>query len=237
MSRLGVSNRISLPRKSAAPGGLAVGIWSALKRTGGLWFGWGGETVDNDPGEPDIHIRDGVTYATVDLRQREFEQYYNGYANEVLWPLFHYFLKGMRYNSEQRDAYDVNRTFGEAPACSSVTTSVHDYHLIPLARLLREAGVKRPIGFFLHIPFPNIEMLRVLPSYAELLHDMTSYDVVGFQTENDLRAFYSGIEHLFGADAIKADGRIRVGERSLRADVYPIGVDERCSRRGGDRNR
>jgi trehalose 6-phosphate synthase len=230
MSRLVcVSNRISLPRKSAAPGGLAVGILSALKRTGGLWFGWGGETIDNEPGDPDIHIRDGVTYATVDLRQREFEQYYNGYSNEVLWPLFHYFLKGMRYKSEERDAYEnVNRTFATKllPLLEPRDVIwVHDYHLIPLARLLREAGVKRPIGFFLHIPFPNIEMLRVLPSYAELLHDMTSYDVVGFQTENDLRAFHSGIEHLFGADAIKPDGRIRVGDRCVRAEVFPIGVD------------
>jgi trehalose 6-phosphate synthase len=230
MSRLVcVSNRISLPRKSAAPGGLAVGILSALKRTGGLWFGWGGETVDNDPGDPDIHIREGVTYATVDLRQREFELYYNGYANEVLWPLFHYFLKGMRYSSEQRDAYEtVNRTFAGKllPLLEPRDTIwIHDYHLIPLGRLLREAGVKRPIGFFLHIPFPNIEMLRVLPSYAELLRDLTCYDVVGFQTQNDLGAFHSGIEHLFGTEAVKSDGRIRVGERTMRAEVFPIGVD------------
>jgi trehalose 6-phosphate synthase len=230
MSRLVcVSNRISLPRKSAAPGGLAVGILSALKRTGGLWFGWGGETVDNEPGDPDIHIRDGVTYATVDLRQRDFELYYNGYANEVLWPLFHYFLKGMRYSSEQRDAYEtVNRTFAAKllPLLEPRDTIwVHDYHLIPLGRLLRESGVKRPLGFFLHIPFPNIEMLRVLPSYAELLRDLTCYDVVGFQTQNDLNAFHSGIEHLFGEEAIKSDGRIRIGERTLRAEVFPIGVD------------
>ena len=218
-----------MPRKSAAPGGLAVGILSALKRTGGLWFGWGGETVDTDPGEPDIHIRDGVTYATVDLRKRDFELYYNGYANEVLWPLFHYFLKGMRYSSEQRDAYEnVNRSFATklVPLLEPRDTIwIHDYHLIPMARLLRDAGVKRPIGFFLHIPFPNIEMLRVLPSYAELLRDLTCYDVVGFQTQNDLQAFHSGVEHLFGAEAIKPDGRIRVGERTMRADVFPIGVD------------
>lgn len=224
-----VSNRISLPRKSAAPGGLAVGILSALKRTGGLWFGWGGETVDHEPGDPDIHIREGVTYATIDLKQGEFELYYNGFSNEVLWPLFHYFLKGMRYSTEQQEAYEnVNRLFA-GKLLPLITERdliwVHDYHLIPLGRRLRELGVKRPIGFFLHIPFPNIEMLRVLPSYAELLRDLTSYDVVGFQTENDLRAFHSGIEHLFGAEAIRGDGRIRIGERVLRAEVFPIGVD------------
>jgi trehalose 6-phosphate synthase len=224
-----VSNRISLPRKSAAPGGLAVGILSALKRTGGLWFGWGGETTETEPGEPDIHIREGVSYATIELRKAEFELYYNGYSNDVLWPLFHYFSKGMRYSNEQREAYEnVNRIFAQKllPLLQPRDLIwVHDYHLIPLGRRLRELGVQRPVGFFLHIPFPNIEMLRVLPCYSELLRDLTSYDVVGFQTVNDLRSFHSGIEHLFGAEALRPDGRIRIGERVIRAEVFPIGVD------------
>jgi trehalose 6-phosphate synthase len=230
MSRLVcVSNRISLPRKSAAPGGLAIGILSVLKRTGGLWFGWGGETVEQEPGDPDIHIREGVTYATIDLRKDEFDLYYNGYANEVLWPLFHYFQRSMRYAAEQREAYEsVNRMFAQklAPLLEQDDVIwVHDYHLIPLGRRLRELGVRRPLGFFLHIPFPNIEMLRVLPSYAELLRDLSSYDVVGFQTVNDLRSFHSGIEHLCGPEALRGDGRIRVGDRTMRADVFPIGID------------
>jgi trehalose 6-phosphate synthase len=230
MSRLVcVSNRISLPRKSAAPGGLAIGILGALKRTGGLWFGWGGDAVEQEPGDPDIHIREGVTYATIDLKKQEFDLYYNGYANEVLWPLFHYFQRSMRYAAEQRDAYEsVNRTFAQklAPLLESDDVIwVHDYHLIPLGRRLRELGVRRPLGFFLHIPFPNIEMLRVLPGYAELLRDLTSYDVVGFQTLNDLRSFHSGIEHLCGPESLRGDGRIRVGDRSLRAEVFPIGID------------
>jgi trehalose 6-phosphate synthase len=224
-----VSNRISLPRKSAAPGGLAVGILSALKRTGGLWFGWGGETTETEPGEPDIHIREGVSYATIELRKAEFELYYNGYSNDVLWPLFHYFSKGMRYSNEQREAYEnVNRIFAQKllPLLQPRDLIwVHDYHLIPLGRRLRELGVQRPVGFFLHIPFPNIEMLRVLPCYSELLRDLTSYDVVGFQTLNDLRSFHSGIEHLFGAEALRPDGRIRIGDRVIRAEVFPIGVD------------
>jgi trehalose 6-phosphate synthase len=230
MSRLVcVSNRISPPRKSAAPGGLAVGILSALKRTGGLWFGWGGETVEQEPEDPEIHVREGVSYATIALRAKEFDLYYNGYSNQVLWPLFHYFLNDMRYSAEQRDAYEsVNRTFAQKllPLLQANDDIwVHDYHLIPLARRLRELGVQRPIGFFLHIPFPNIEMLRVLPTYAELLRDLTCYDVIGFQTHNDLRAFHSGIEHLFGAEAIRADGRVKIGERLVRAEVFPIGVD------------
>jgi len=146
-----------VPRKSTAPGGLAVGILNALKRTGGLWFGWGGETTQHEPGEPDIHIRAGVTYATIELRQVEYELYYNGYANNLLWPLFHYFLRDMRYSAEERDAYEnVNRIFAQRllPLLQPQDLVwVHDYHLIPLGRLLRESGLRQPIGFFLHIPF------------------------------------------------------------------------------------
>ncbi len=230
MSRLVcVSNRISPPRRSAPPGGLAVGLLGALRRTGGLWFGWGGETREDGASEPELHVREGVTYATVALPRADFELYYNGHSNEVLWPLFHYFLKGMRYTLEQREAYErVNDMFAERlhPLLKPEDVIwVHDYHLIPLARRLRERGVTQPIGFFLHIPFPNIELLRVLPCYAELLRDLTQYDVVGFQTENDLRAFHSGLEHLFGAEVFGRDRRIKVGEQVLRADVFPIGVD------------
>lgn len=230
MSRLVcVSNRVTLPRKSAAPGGLAVGVLGALKRTGGLWLGWGGETVDGEPGDPDLHIREGVTYATIELGREDFDLYYNGYANEVLWPLFHYFLKDMRYSAEQREAYErVNRTFARklAPLLEPHDLIwVHDYHLIPLGRCLRELGVDRPLGFFLHIPFPNIEMLRVLPSYEQVLRDLASYDVVGFQTENDLHSFHSGIEHLFGAQARRPDGYFRVGNHLFKAAVFPIGID------------
>lgn len=224
-----VSNRLTLPRRSAAPGGLAVGVLSALKRTGGLWFGWGGQTTGQAPGDPLLYDREGVTYATIDLPASDFDLYYNGYANDVLWPLFHYFLDGMRYTSEQRDAYErVNLLFARRlkPLLRVQDLIwVHDYHLIPLGRRLRELEVRQPLGFFLHIPFPNIEMLRVLPCYMELLRDLTCYDVVGFQTINDLESFRSGIAHVFGTDALLDGERIRIGGRVLHAAVFPIGVD------------
>jgi len=224
-----VSNRITLPRRHAAPGGLAVGVLNALRRTGGLWFGWGGDISDREPGEPHIHIRDGVTYATLDLKRRDFERYYNGYSNGVLWPLFHYFLKNFRFNAADYDAYQtVNRVFAQRLTPLIETDDlvwVHDYHLIPLGQRLRDLGVEQPIGFFLHIPFPNIEMLRVLPTYAELLSDMCAYDVLGFQTENDLKAFHSGIDQLFGSEAVRVGNRLRVGSHTLIADVFPIGID------------
>src|SRR5690606_32797797 len=108
-----VSNRVSLPRKAAAPGGLAVGVLGALKHTGGMWFGWGGELTEHDPAEaPEIHIREGVTYALIELRRDLFEPYYNGFANESLWPLFHYMPSRFRFRHEEHDAYEaVNREF------------------------------------------------------------------------------------------------------------------------------
>jgi trehalose 6-phosphate synthase len=127
------------------------------------------------------------------------------------------------------DAYqNVNRQFAQKlqPLLQPDDVIwVHDYHLIPLGRRLREIGVKQPIGFFLHIPFPHIEMLRTLPTYAELVRDLLSYEVVGFQTDNDLRSFMSCVEYLFGADVIGGDGTISIGDHVTRSEVYPIGVD------------
>lgn len=224
-----VSNRVSLPRKAAAPGGLAVGVLSALKHTGGLWFGWGGELVDHDPGEPAIHVRDGVTYALMELRRDQFERYYNGFSNEALWPLFHYMPTRFRFRHEDRDAYEaVNRQFAQklAPLLKPDDVIwVHDYHLVPLACRLRELGVRAPIGFFLHIPFPYIETLRVLPTHAELVRDLAAYDLVGFQAQSDLQSFHSAVEQCIPQAEIGEDDTIRIGERTVASGIFPIGVD------------
>jgi trehalose 6-phosphate synthase len=224
-----VSNRVSLPRKAAPPGGLAVGILGALKRSGGLWFGWGGELTDGDPGPAEISIRDGVAYATVDVRGELFQRYYNGFSNNALWPLFHYMPSKFRFRPEEWAAYEaVNRQFAQSllPLIRAGDCIwIHDYHLIPLCRYLREMGVQVPIGFFLHIPFPFIETLRVLPTYSELVRDLTSYDVVGFQTRSDLGSFYSAVSHVFGADDIATQDLVTVGPHKVRCGVFPIGVD------------
>lgn len=224
-----VSNRVSLPRRSASAGGLAVGVRGVLQHTGGLWFGWSGELTDEEPGEPEIHIRGNVTYASIELRKQEFERYYDGFANAALWPLFHYMPSKFRFRPEEWQAYeDVNRQFARrlVPLLRPDDLIwIHDYHLIPLGARLRELGVRQPIGFFLHIPFPHVEVLRVLPSFAELLRDLACYDVIGFQTDSDLASFHSAVGRMFGTPACAAGERLPVGERKLRADVFPIGVD------------
>lgn len=224
-----VSNRITLPRKAAAPGGLAVGILSALKRTGGMWFGWGGELTDQEPGPPEIHIRDGVVHATIELRREQFLRYYNGFSNDALWPLFHYMPSKFRFRPDEQQAYEeVNRLFAQSmqPLLKADDCIwVHDYHLIPLGSRLRELGVRSPIGFFLHIPFPYIETLRVLPTFAELVRDLVVYDVVGFQTSSDLSSFLSAVAHVFGKQSLVDENHVRIGARIVHCGVFPIGVD------------
>src|SRR5690606_14836945 len=171
---------------------------------------------------------EGVTYALIELRRDLFEPYYNGFANESLWPLFHYMPSRFRFRHEEHDAYEaVNREFARklVPLLKPDDVIwVHDYHLIPLACRLRELGVRAPIGFFLHIPFPYIETLRVLPTYAELVRDLTAYDLIGVQADCDLQSFYSAVRHCMPTARID-ENRIRLAERSISTGVFPIGVD------------
>jgi trehalose 6-phosphate synthase len=194
-----------------------------------LWFGWSGQLCDGEPPAAAIAAHEGILHASIPLPKEHFHRYYNGFANEALWPLFHYMPGKCRYRPEDRESYErVNRLFAERlqPVLKAGDCVwIHDYHLIPQASRLRELGVRHPIGFFLHIPFPHIEMLRVLPSYAELVRDLTAYDVVGFQTESDVDAFLGAVAHVFGEHCVVEHRTIRVGCRSIRCEAFPIGID------------
>ena len=224
-----VSNRVSMPKKNVMPGGLAVGILTAMRSRGGLWFGWSGEVAEQQPEEPRLMIRDGITYATVDLTATDYDRYYLGFCNGALWPLVHYFLDAVRYEDEHYEAYQrVNRLFARhlsARLRPDDLIWIHDYHLIPLAQYLREAGFAQPIGFFLHIPFPHIEALRALPVYGELMRSLMDYDFIGFQTERDLECFRSAVVDLWGPEAMHADGSLDACGRRTHAAAIPIGVD------------
>ena len=230
MSRLvAVSNRVPVPRRTTSPGGLALGVNAAMQSRGGLWFGWSGEIGEREPAAARMVVRDRVAYATIELTQADYDEYYLGFCNGALWPLFHYFLDAVRYRDEQYEAYErVNRAFARhlVPHLKpDDLVWVHDYHLFPLAQYLRELGVRLPLGFFLHIPFPHIEALRALPVYGELMRSMLDYDLVGFQTERDLECFRSAVVDVWGLEAMTADGSVvACGRRTALAHV-PIGVD------------
>jgi trehalose 6-phosphate synthase len=211
-----VSNRISLPGNGAASGGLAVGLLAAMGHTGGLWFGWSGETAERPTDEPQMLTHGNIKFATLDLTAAQVEDYYNGYCNGSLWPLFHYNPELFQHEQRHYDAYQsVNALFARQLVKllePGDAVWVHDYHLIPLARYLRQYDFEGPIGFFLHTPFPHMQVLRLLPNHAELIRDLCRYDIVGFQTDDDVRSFRS----CFDSGVPPPDTRVA---------AYPIGID------------
>jgi trehalose 6-phosphate synthase len=232
MSRLIViSNRVSAPRADSATGaqgGLAVALAAALRANRGLWFGWSGEKTEQFTGDISLQRHEGVTTATIDLEEQDVEEYYNGYANRTLWPLFHYRIDLAEYDRSFAGGYErVNERFADTVAPLIEPDDlvwVHDYHLIPLGQQLRERGLKNRIGFFLHIPFPPARLMVSLPFHEGLVLSMLAYDVIGFQTEEWLESFRHYVERELGGHC-DADGTVHVGERSVHCAAYPIGID------------
>jgi trehalose 6-phosphate synthase len=224
-----VSNRVAMSDPSGkSAGGLAVGLMSALKRSGGIWFGWSGSVADEPPVAATLAHGNEITYATLDLVRRDYEQYYNGFANRVLWPLFHYRPGLLGFSREDFAGYmRVNRQFAAhlAPLLAPDDLIwVHDYHLMPLGSELRRLGVEQPVGFFLHTPFPADEVLRVLPTHLNLMRAMCAYDLVGFQTDSDLSGFRDYLLRWAGG-APAGPGEISAFGRRVRAASFPIGID------------
>ncbi|SAK81828.1 alpha,alpha-trehalose-phosphate synthase [Caballeronia fortuita] len=233
MSRLIiVSNRVApISEGGPAAGGLAVGVYDALKETGGMWFGWSGDVLASHPEGIKLEEHGPVTFATIGLVKRDYDQYYRGFSNATLWPAFHYRPDLIEFDRHEYDGYcRVNRWLAAqlAPLLKPDDVIwVHDYHLIPFAQALRALGVKNRIGFFLHIPFPATQILLSVPRHRELVEALCAFDLLGFQTEPDLRAFCDYIESEAGGtlhrDAAKPV-EVRAFGRTLRAAAYPIGV-------------
>jgi trehalose 6-phosphate synthase len=204
-----------------------VGILAALRHTGGVWFGWSGETSETPAEEPEVVTRGNIRFATIDLKPAEFDAYYNGYCNGTLWPLFHYFPDRFTHEQRQYEAYQtVNAQFARQLIkilMPGDAVWVHDYQLIPLGRCLRHLGFQGSIGFFLHIPFPHVQILRLLPNYPELVRDLCQYDLVGFQTEDDVRSFLTCLDP--APAVLPANRRVQVAGRSVGLGAYPIGID------------
>mgnify|MGYP001447577887 CR=1 FL=1 len=227
-----VSNRVALPSqvKSGSTGGLAVAVMAALRQRGGVWFGWSGEVNEAADGKPKKLESGNVTFATIDLSPQDHEEYYNGFANRVLWPLFHYRPGLTDFNRRYRIGYNrVNELFADGLSTllqDDDLVWVQDYHLIPLAAYLKRRGFRQRIGFFLHTPWPALEVFLVLPNHRELVGALCDYDLIGFQTARDLRAFRDYIE-LEAGGRTYPDGRIEAFGRRVKAGVFPISIDTR----------
>jgi trehalose 6-phosphate synthase len=225
-----VSNRVTPPtgKGEETVGGLAMALAAALREYSGLWFGWSGKTTPEFTGALNIERVEDVTVATVDLEEVDLDEYYNGYANKTLWPLFHYRQDLTAYDRSFGEGYErVNRRFAEtlAPLIEpDDLVWVHDYHLIPLARELRKLGVTNRIGFFLHIPWPAHQLIVTLPGHRQLVQAMFDYDLVGFQTPEHRQAFEEYV--LSEAQgAIVSEDRLRAFGRVVQVGAFPIGID------------
>lgn len=239
MSRLVVvSNRVAKMEggKPGSQGGLAVGVVAAMGKSGGLWFGWSGEKENRDDIEPTIETQGNIDYATVSLTATEYKKYYKGFANSVLWPLFHQRPDLMSYEAADYQGYlEVNHKIARhlMPLLRPDDTIwIQDYHLIPLGKILRDAGVKSPIGFFLHTPFPPLDLLRTVPDYRDVLLQMMSYDLVGFQAESDYRGFSMSIIYGLGGQSLPED-YYRYEDYCCKIGVYPISIETDALREVG----
>lgn len=227
-----ISNRVAVPKArgaAGAQGGLAGALNAALKDRGGTWFGWSGEETEDPSDEVHLQTNEGVTTATIDLSKKEVEEYYNGYANSTLWPLFHYRIDLAEFERRTGQVYErVNERFadGVSPMIkASDLVWVHDYHLIPLGERLRRRAIANRIGFFLHTPWPPTRLLTSLPYHERLVISMLSYDLIGFQTEEWLSSFLHYCEHELGAEIDEETGRVVHDGRTTMAKAYPIGID------------
>jgi len=239
MSRLLiVSNRLPVTVKldhgeivvTQSAGGLATGLRGPHQRSESLWLGWPGDVSRLDAGQRAQLNRNLAELRTVPvyLTQGEVSRYYEGFSNEVLWPLFHYLT-----DKVQRDAWrnwrtyeEVNRRFAEGAAEQyrpGDLVWIHDYQLCLVPALLRQRIPDARIGFFLHIPFPSAEVFRILPWRIEILEGMLGADLVGFHTYSYLKHFRRALHLILGIDAHSEYFHHR--DREVRLGVFPMGID------------
>ncbi|MGR3484578.1 MAG: alpha,alpha-trehalose-phosphate synthase (UDP-forming) [Paracoccaceae bacterium] len=222
-----VSNRI--PTEAEPSGGLVVALHAALSDRGGVWIGSSGERSEA-PGDDLRPLPVGGAYERLafDLTEAEHQGFYLGYANSVLWPLFHHRADLIHIEEADRHAYlSVNRRVADMIAKvvrPDDVIWVHDYHFLPLARELRRAGVTCRLGFFLHIPFPYAGDIQALPDAREFPGWLAAYDLVGLQTQRDVA---TAIEYFRKDTVAEFDlrGALSLGDRSFEIRSFPIGID------------
>lgn len=218
----------------ASPGGLVTALSPIIKRSGGMWIGWPGCSSEAPAGELLSRFSDTQEYrlVPVSVTEKEVAKYYRGFSNKTLWPLFHDLLGHFSFDLENWHIYqDVNRRFAEVTAEHLTEDSfvwIHDYQLIFVGHYLRELGIEHKLNFFLHIPFPSVDLFRRLPWNRSVLEAILAYDHVGFQTPMDRRNFISCVKWLIPEaqrTVRKRQSIIRYGGRQILLGYYPISID------------
>ncbi len=221
-----ISNRVAIPGASDHPGGLEVVLKATLRKHPCVWLGWSGE-VNEKPRTRTVTRRSN-SYIVTDLKPEDFDEYYNGFANRVLWPIFHYRLDLAEFSRRDLSGYlRVNEHFADELVKVLEPDDivwVHDYHLIPLAKALRTRGLGNRIGFFLHIPLPPPEILTAMPNHERLIPLLGEYDLVGFQTDGDAANFARYLAKELGAPS-HMSLRLGSGDRAMRIGTFPVGIE------------
>jgi len=225
-----VSNRVAVPGRDGGSraGGLAVAIHPVMRRHPGIWFGWSGQVAAGARVSVKTIAHGRQAYVVIDLTEEDYQEYYNGYANRVLWPILHYRLDLAEFSRRDLGGYmRVNRLFAmelHKLLRPDDVVWVHDYHLLPLAKALRDLGHRNKIGFFHHIPFPPPEILTALPNHEQLIPAMCHYDLAGFQTDIDAANFARYLR-----DECRIASRdhytFQTAGSTLRIGVFPVGVE------------
>jgi trehalose 6-phosphate synthase len=237
-----VSNRLPVNLKQngdewlvrPASGGLVTALAPVLRNRGGLWIGWPGTAgemeLEATLGSASLEI--GYRLRPVYLSADDVRDFYYGFSNEIIWPLFHDLLTYCNFAPEYWHNYlDVNRKFTKVAAANCTPNDyiwVHDYHLMHLAKSLRSRDVRNRIGFFLHIPFPPIDIFLKLPWRSQILQALLEYDLVGFQTMRDRRNFIQCLNHLVPEARSRGRGpvvTVNYHDRDIRVGFFPIGID------------
>ena len=234
-----VSNRVSVPSDGVKrAGGLEVALRPTLQNNGGIWLGWSGKVAAQNELQTRSVRHKNIKYVTTDLSKEGFEEYYRGFANQVLWPILHYRLDLAEFARRDLSGYfKVNDHFAselEKIIESDDLIWVNDYHLIPIADLLRRRGYGNRIGFFLHVPLPPPEILTSLPNHEQLIPLLMQYDVVGFQTERDAQNFVryqtSECKQMRGHRVFEAAGQqvsLKVDGHETLIGSFPVGIEPR----------
>ncbi|WP_075342058.1 bifunctional alpha,alpha-trehalose-phosphate synthase (UDP-forming)/trehalose-phosphatase [Tenacibaculum agarivorans] len=233
-----VSNRLPLQvsikndqlKIKPSVGGLATGMKSVHAEGNGIWVGWSGipeEDLDKDLSEKVRKAIQKEKCVTVPLSHQDIEEYYEGFSNRALWPLFHYFMEYTQFEQSEWEAYKrVNEKFAEViinQLNDGDTVWIHDYQLLLLPQLIKEQKPNTTIGFFLHIPFPSYEIFRTFPWRQEILSGMLGADLLGFHTYDYERHFLSSVKRILRLEV--NFNEIHDQDRIIKVDSFPMGID------------
>ncbi|MBK5254068.1 MAG: bifunctional alpha,alpha-trehalose-phosphate synthase (UDP-forming)/trehalose-phosphatase [Peptostreptococcaceae bacterium] len=234
-----ISNRLPVTIKKdsqgfeyeSSVGGLATGLKSYHEHTNSIWVGWPGITNESLSSEETIDIRQVLDKQfkclPVFMSELEIEEFYYGFCNKTIWPLFHYFTNKTEYDLDLWEAYvKVNKKFFDVvePLIENGDTIwIHDYQLMLLPQMIKEKHPNTKIGFFLHIPFPSYEIFRLLVWRDEILQGLLGADLIGFHTYEYVRHFLSSVRRLLGFD--NNLNHIIYEDRNIHVDAFPMGID------------